>query len=184
MASPGPMLGARGAAVEITEVRIRLVRSPDERLKAFATVTFDKAFVVRDVKVVDGPSGLFIAMPSRKLVARCPQCKEKNHLRAKYCNGCGERLPIPRAGADGGDRVRLHVDVAHPIHTRCRESIQRAVLDAYAREAASGAPAPCPAPPADTIADAPLDPADEEGPEDEDPPQPASPWDGGPSSIE
>jgi len=133
--------------VEITEVRIRLVRSPDERLKAFATVTFERAFVVRDIKVVDGPSGLFIAMPSRKLVSRCPRCGEKNHLRAKYCNGCGSRLGVTRArpgggpgspgdGANGRQRVRLHVDIAHPIHAKCREEIQKAVLEAYEREAA------------------------------------------------
>ncbi len=50
--------------MEITEVRV----SPrdEDRLKAFITVTFDDCFVVRGVKVIDGPDGLFVAMPSRR----------------------------------------------------------------------------------------------------------------------
>lgn len=50
--------------MEITEVRISLRN--DEKLKAFATVTFDDCFIVRDLKVINGNNGLFIAMPSRK----------------------------------------------------------------------------------------------------------------------
>ena len=52
--------------MEITEVRITLKGSEDGKLKAFATITFDNAFVVHDVKVVEGTNGLFVAMPSRK----------------------------------------------------------------------------------------------------------------------
>lgn len=124
------------AAVEITEVRIKLAHSSDERLKAFASVTFDRSFVVRDIKVVQGPSGLFIAMPSRKIVSPCPRCAERNHLRAKHCNECGARLPAPRGESARHERMRLHMDVAHPIHARCRERIQKAVLEAYERETA------------------------------------------------
>ena len=39
----------------------------EERLKAFASVTFDDAFVVRNMKVVEGTKGIFLCMPSRKL---------------------------------------------------------------------------------------------------------------------
>ena len=51
--------------MEITEVRV-YPRS-EEKLKAFATVTFDNAFVVRNLKVINGQQGLFVAMPSRKM---------------------------------------------------------------------------------------------------------------------
>ncbi|MCH7760591.1 septation regulator SpoVG [candidate division TA06 bacterium] len=51
--------------MEITEVRVSL--RDEERLKAFANVTFDNCFVVRSLKVIDGPNGLFISMPSRKM---------------------------------------------------------------------------------------------------------------------
>ncbi|MCX5792351.1 MAG: septation regulator SpoVG [Elusimicrobia bacterium] len=51
--------------MEITEVRIHLRN--EARLKAFATVTFDNAFVVHNMKVVDGNTGLIVCMPSRKI---------------------------------------------------------------------------------------------------------------------
>ncbi len=51
--------------MEITEVRVHL-RSED-RLKAFATVTFDRCFVVRNMKVIEGTQGLILCMPSRKM---------------------------------------------------------------------------------------------------------------------
>ncbi len=50
--------------MEITEVRLTL--RGEERLKAFVSITFDDAFVVRGLKVIDGNTGLFVAMPSRR----------------------------------------------------------------------------------------------------------------------
>ncbi|MDL1872524.1 septation protein SpoVG [Deltaproteobacteria bacterium PRO3] len=50
--------------MEVTEVRVFPVN--EEKLKAYATVTFDDCFVVRDLKVIHGNSGLFVAMPSKK----------------------------------------------------------------------------------------------------------------------
>ena len=78
--------------MEITEVRIKLMEEPGERLKAFCSITFDNCFVIRDLKIIDGSNGPFVAMPSRKLTAHCPGCGMKNHLRAQYCNQCGKRL--------------------------------------------------------------------------------------------
>ena len=56
----------------ITEVRIKLMEDNNERLQAFCSVTFDDAFVVRDLKIIEGTKGSFVAMPSRKLTDRCP----------------------------------------------------------------------------------------------------------------
>ena len=78
--------------MELTEVRINLCGDRGGRLKAFCSLTFDNTFVIRDVKLIDGNDGLFLAMPSRKLCDHCPSCKDKNHLRARYCNNCGRRL--------------------------------------------------------------------------------------------
>jgi stage V sporulation protein G len=50
--------------VEITEVRITLRN--EEKLKAFASITFDDCFVVRGLKVINGSQGYFVSMPSRK----------------------------------------------------------------------------------------------------------------------
>ena len=51
--------------MEITDIRIRRVAT-EGKLKAYVTVTFDNCFVIHNVKVIEGKSNLFIAMPSRK----------------------------------------------------------------------------------------------------------------------
>lgn len=50
--------------MEITEVKVFPVN--EERLKAYVSITFDNSFVVRDLKIIQGTSGLFVAMPSKK----------------------------------------------------------------------------------------------------------------------
>ncbi len=51
--------------MEITDVRVRKVLR-EGKLRAIVSVTIDGAFVVHDIKVVEGDHGLFIAMPSKK----------------------------------------------------------------------------------------------------------------------
>ncbi len=52
--------------MKITDVRVRIVKKEDIKLKAVVSVTLDDCFVVHDIKVVEGAEGYFIAMPSRK----------------------------------------------------------------------------------------------------------------------
>ena len=52
--------------MKISDVRIRIVKKDDNKLKAVASITIDECFVVHDIKVIEGTDGLFIAMPSRK----------------------------------------------------------------------------------------------------------------------
>ena len=52
--------------MKITDVRIRQVEKEDSKLKAIASVTIEECFVVHDIKIIQGESSLFIAMPSRK----------------------------------------------------------------------------------------------------------------------
>jgi stage V sporulation protein G len=86
------------------------------------------------LKIIEGTKGSFVAMPSRKLTDRCPQCGCKNHLRARFCNQCGGRLVEDRAPRDNDGRAKLHADIAHPINSACREVVQGAVLKAYQEE--------------------------------------------------
>ena len=86
--------------MQVSEVRVKLVPSNADRLKAFCSVTFDDCFVIRDLKVIEGANGLFVAMPSRKLTDHCPFCKSKDieggHVEIDYksawqeisCNVC------------------------------------------------------------------------------------------------
>ena len=90
--------------MEITDVRVRKITS-EGKLRAYATITFDYQFVVHNLKVIDGKSGLFVAMPSRKT---------KN----------GE-----------------FKDVAHPISSDFRATMQEAILEAYDNAPPPGADA-------------------------------------------
>lgn len=120
--------------MEITEVRIKLMDDPHDRLQAFCSITFDGCFVVRDLKIIQGAKGPFVAMPSRKLTDRCPKCQCKNHLRALHCNQCGAKLDDERATKDTEGRAKLYADIAHPINSECRELIQEHVIEAFEEE--------------------------------------------------
>lgn len=120
--------------MEISEVRIKLMEDSDDRLQAFCSITFDDAFVVRDLKIIDGTNGPFVAMPSRKLTSHCHQCGSKNHLKAAYCNQCGARQRDDRTLRDSEGRTKLYADIAHPIHSTCREMIQTRVISEYRTE--------------------------------------------------
>ncbi len=132
--------------MEITEIKIFLKEGQDKKLKAYATLTLDNAFVVRNVKVIEGNKGLFVAMPSRKLKDPCPKCGFRNVVRSKFCNQCGASLPQiePKPLVPGEDSTRQseHKDIAHPITAECREYIQKKVLDAYEIEKKKGSSKP------------------------------------------
>ena len=120
--------------MELTDVKIKLVEDRTDKLLAFCTITIDHDFVIRDLKIIEGPKGAFVAMPSRKLTDRCPRCGSKNHRLAKFCNACGGRLSEPRTRKGEGGRARLHADIAHPITSECREVVQRRILDTFEAE--------------------------------------------------
>jgi stage V sporulation protein G len=120
--------------VEITEVRIKLMTRRNDKLRAFCSITLDNAFVIRDLKIIEGSKGIFVAMPSRKLTDRCARCGMKNHLRSKFCTECGNRLPVERALKDLQGRPKLHADIAHPINSAARETMQKRILVAYNEE--------------------------------------------------
>ena len=88
--------------MKITDVRVRKVDKQDGKMKAVVSVTFDDEFVVHDIKVIEGESGLFIAMPSRR-------------------------------SADGQYR-----DIAHPINSEMRGTMQALILDSYEKAIQDG----------------------------------------------
>ncbi len=80
--------------MQITDIRVKKISS-DGKMKAVVSVTFDDAFVVHDIKVIEGQDKLFTAMPSRKT----PENEFK--------------------------------DIAHPINSEMRESLEKAILEKY-----------------------------------------------------
>ena len=120
--------------MEITEVRIKLMENPEDRLRGFCSVTFDGCFVIRDLKIIEGNRGPFVAMPSRKLTSNCHKCRSKNHLKARYCNQCGTKLRSDNIEHDSNGRAKLYADIAHPINAECREAIQSRIVEELKKE--------------------------------------------------
>lgn len=52
--------------MNITDIRVKRISTPG-KMRAVASITFDDMFVVHDIKIIEGQSGLFIAMPSKKM---------------------------------------------------------------------------------------------------------------------
>ena len=120
--------------MEITEIRVFPKGGQDKKLKAYTTVTFDNAFVVRNIKVIQGLSSLFIAMPSRKIKHLCLKCHFKNEVGSKYCNHCGVSIRSENQQIGFSDAKAEHRDIAHPITQQFREYLQTKILEAYEKE--------------------------------------------------
>jgi len=126
--------------MKITEVRIFSAESRDGKLKAFATMTFDDWFVVRNVKIIQGNNGFFVAMPSRKAMDPCPKCRFKNARGSRFCNQCGAQIGQGQVAEASEERQGSHMDIAHPITQECRVYIQEKILEAYNSEMGKGLP--------------------------------------------
>jgi stage V sporulation protein G len=124
--------------MEITEIRVFPKEGQDKKLKAYTTVTFDNAFVVRNIKVIQGLNGLFIAMPSRKMKHLCPKCHFKNEAGSKFCNHCGVSIGPDHQQTGFSDAKAEHRDIAHPITQKFREYLQTKILEAYERGTNAG----------------------------------------------
>ena len=120
--------------MQITEMRVFLKEGLDKKLKAYTTVTFDDCFVVRNIKVIEGAEGLFIAMPSRKMKLSCSKCGFKNEIGSKFCHHCGKMIDEKDVHEKDLDAKAEHRDIAHPITQQFREYLQTKVLEAYKHE--------------------------------------------------
>ena len=120
--------------MEITEIRVFQKEGQDKKLKAYATVTFDNSFVVRNIKVIQGSNSLFIAMPSRKMKRLCQKCYFKNEIGSKFCSHCGVSIKQESQNTEFSDAKVEHRDIAHPITQQFREYLQTKILEAYEKE--------------------------------------------------
>jgi len=96
--------------MEITNVGIAL-KNTEGTLRAYASVTFDDEFVVKDIKITETENGLAMSMPRRKI-----------------------KLKEEVDETDPEVRARLYKDVAHPINSRAREKIEKAIFAKYEEE--------------------------------------------------
>lgn len=141
--------------MKIREVRVDLV--PTERrsrLLAYVSITMESPpleFAIRDIRIITGRDGPFIAMPSRKNADHCVECNYKNHLTAKFCNECGVRQPPGRLDClkckgggyneigeecnhcGGSGDARLFFDICFPTNRETRVIMDDAILNEYRR---------------------------------------------------
>jgi stage V sporulation protein G len=98
--------------MEITDVKV--IPVDDEKLKAFVSIVFDHCFVVTDIKVINGPKGLFVSMPSKKRkdgtfkdIAHPLNNQMRQYLEEKvlgvYKQQVSSGAPAPTAPAPGGE---------------------------------------------------------------------------------
>ena len=67
--------------IEVTEVRVKLASEDDDKLLGYCSVTLNNAFVIKDLKIIQGDDQPFIAMPSRKITDKCGKCGYKEAAR-------------------------------------------------------------------------------------------------------
>jgi stage V sporulation protein G len=118
----------------VTDVRIKLMQPTSGKLLAFCTFALDHCFVVKDVKVITTDRGTIVAMPARKISSHCVRCSGRNHLKARWCNDCGQKLDESKWAGGLGDAGQFFSDCVHPITRECRALITRSVLAAYDEE--------------------------------------------------
>jgi stage V sporulation protein G len=129
----------RSPTVRVTSVKLVPAgheHAANGRIRGYARIVLDGELVVNDLKVIEGPHGLFVAMPSKDVRDRCVHCGFRTAMRANFCSECGRGLSAGRAVddprcRDGRGRMSTRIDVAHPITTDLRREIESAVLDAY-----------------------------------------------------
>jgi stage V sporulation protein G len=96
--------------MQITDIRVRKLTG-EGKLKAYVTVTFDDCFVVHNVKIIEGKSGIFIAMPSRK--TRAGEYKDVAHpIHPEFRAELQQKiLDKYNSGEDSGDPGDSDMDI-------------------------------------------------------------------------
>ena len=127
----------------ITEVRIDPAAEAGPLL-AWATIVFDDSFIIKDVKLLRGTDGRpFISMPRRAVRDHCRRCGKSIDVTSAFCPSCGlEQGPVANrvSARDNVGRLKVYVDIAHPIRRGLREAILEAVLDEWEAVANGEAP--------------------------------------------
>ena len=98
--------------MNITEVRVRRINT-DGKIKGVASITFDNAFVVRDIRIIEGQKGLFVAMPSRKTpdgTFRDVAHPISSAAREQIQSAILKEFEVLKAEADAGTEVVADVD--------------------------------------------------------------------------
>lgn len=120
--------------MKVTDVQIRLMPGSEETLRAVCSITFDGKSVVTPLRDIDGPHGLFVAMPASNRLQLCSACSRGFEVKAGFCPTCGWPVPRQDLRPANDPESRQYTVIAHPITPECREEIETAVLAPFDRE--------------------------------------------------
>lgn len=105
----------------ITDVNIILAKN-NERLLAYASITIDRVFVIKDIKIIKGNERTIVAMPDKQRSVACDSCDYKIRQRDKFCPHCGKELTFAPIE---------YIDICHPIENGFRHYIDMVIMEKY-----------------------------------------------------
>src|ERR687897_959347 len=114
--------------MEITDVKV--IPVDDEKLKAFVSIVFDQCFVVTDVKIIQGPKGLFVSMPSKKRkdgtfkdIAHPLNNQMRQYLEEKVLSVYKQQVSSQAPSAPGRSGSRSRTTCAAPTCSSCSRPV-------------------------------------------------------------
>ena len=108
--------------MKITDIRLRRLQ-PEGKMRAYASVTFDEEFVVHEMRVIDGPNGLFVAMPSRR--AQSGEFKDIAHpITAEARREIQTAILYAFAAASTGMAAQASASIPVRLHTAAAASAE------------------------------------------------------------
>ena len=111
----------------ITNIRFHHLKNKDQRLLAYASVTFDDCFVVHDVMLLKRGDGILVILPGKRCKYPCPSCQRKCDFDSAFCKFCGANFP----------KITVNdtfIDIAHPINKEFRQYFDSVVIEKYNAE--------------------------------------------------
>lgn len=93
--------------MKITRVSVKKFENADAAVKGLVEVTLNNCFVIKDIRIIQKPEKMVVAMPSKSVISKNPE--------------------------DDGDVVRKHKDLAHPINQETRKIFNDTILSVFER---------------------------------------------------
>ena len=109
--------------MQITDIRFHLPQHTEQRLLAYATITFDECFVVHDIRLLRRGDGILVVLPSKRFRYPCPQCSRKCDFDSQFCKHCGANF---KAVVN-----ETFSDIAHPINKEFRHYFDSTIIERF-----------------------------------------------------